>query len=103
MLDVKMQEGSSPKKLDYAEFLSAKMQHPERTALITAMWILDTGKYWRETWDSEESQWQIVYSEDSDLDMVYRLLSNLGYIQSTEEAELRNGTHKLFCKGGDSE
>ncbi len=98
MLGVKMQEGSGPKKLDYAEFLSAKMQHPERTALITAMWILDTGKYWRETWDAEESQWHIVYSEDPDLDMVYRLLGSLGYVSSTEEVELRGGTHNLFYK-----
>lgn len=98
MLGIKLREGDGPKKLDHAEFLAAKMQHPERTALITAMWILDDGKYWREMWDSESGQYHIVYQDDPELDMVYRLLSSLGYISSTEEVELRGGTHKLFQK-----
>lgn len=94
MLHVKMGDHN----LDYSEFLALKMQQPERTALITAMWILDTGDYWREGWDSKTQQYHIFYNGNGKLDKVYRLLSELGYIQSTEEMELRTGTHKLFYK-----
>lgn len=86
------------KKLDYAAFLQEKMQHPERTALITALWILDRFNYWEDKWFSDEGRYRIVYKSSDTLDMLYRLLSSLGYIQSTEEMELRGGTHKLFEK-----
>lgn len=86
------------KKLDYAAFLQKKMQHPERTALITALWILDRFNYWEDKWVSDAGRYRIVYRGSDTLDMIYRLLSSLGYIQSTEEMELRSGTHKLFEK-----
>ena len=88
----------SKNKLDYAAFLQEKMQHPERTALITAMWILDRFNYWEDKWDSDAGRYRIVYRGSDTLDMIYRLLSSLGYIQSTEEMELRGGTHKMFEK-----
>lgn len=88
----------SGKKMDYSAFLAEKMQHPERTALITALWVLDRFDYWTDKWDSEAGVYRIVYQSSDTLDMIYRLLSGLGYIQSTEEVELRGGTHKLFYK-----
>lgn len=94
MLGVPMDKSGN--KLDYSAFLSAKLQHPERTALITALWILDRSSYWTDKWDAESGAYRIVYQDNATLDSIYRLLSSLGYIQSTEETELRNGTHKLF-------
>ena len=35
------------------------------------------------------------------LDMLYSLLHHLGYRQSYEEDQMRDGTHELFDKGGD--
>lgn len=94
MLGVPMDKSGN--KLDYSAFLSAKLQHPERTALITALWILDRSNYWTDKWDAESGAYRIVYQDNATLDSIYRLLSSLGYLQSTEETELRNGTHKLF-------
>ena len=96
MLNVPMAKNGN--HLDYAAFLSEKMQHPERTALITALWILDRYDYWTDKWDSEAGVYRIVYQSSDTLDMIYRLLSSLGYIQSTEEVDLRGGKHKLFAK-----
>ena len=97
MLNVSMTD-TSPPDLDYSEFLSEKLNHPQRTALITSLWVLDKGGYWREFYDSDARRYRIIYQDNDNLDMIYRLLSQLGYFQSTEEQELRKGTHKLFFK-----
>lgn len=97
MLNVSMTD-TSPPDLDYSEFLSEKLHHPQRTALITSLWVLDRGGYWREFYDCNARRYRVIYKDNDHLDMVYRLLSQLGYLQSTEEQELRKGTHKLFFK-----
>ena len=99
MLGVTVEEGST--RLNHREFLSAKLEHPERTALITAVWILDRGDYWTSAWDANTQTYRCIPAKNDTLDMLYRLLSALGYIQSTEEVEMRGGTHKLFDKAGD--
>lgn len=92
MLDVSIEDG----KLNYQEFLSRKLEKPEQTALITAMWILDSYAYYTQRWDADAGIYRCVYVDNEQLDMLYRLLSALGYVQSTEEVEMRGGTHKLF-------
>lgn len=92
MLDVSIEDG----KLNYQEFLSRKLEKPEQTALITAMWILDAYAYYEQRWDNDAGVYRCVYRNNEQLDMLYRLLSALGYVQSTEEVEMRGGTHKLF-------
>ena len=86
--------------LDYHAFLDAKRQRPEHTALLTAMWILDRGSYYTDRWDAERKTYVVVPCESKSLDSLYRLLSSLGYVQSTEERDLRNGTHRLFDGAG---
>lgn len=88
--------GDSYETLDYHEFLSLKMEKPEQTALLIAMWIMDRGQYWKTQWNG--SCYLCIPAPCERLDQVYRLLDTLGYQRSTEENELRNGTHKLFDK-----
>ena len=85
-------------ELDYHAFLDAKRHRPEQTALLTAMWIMDKGCFYTDKWCAEQQRYLIVYQQCDILDKLYRLLSSLGYLQSTEETELRGGTHKLFDK-----
>lgn len=82
--------------LDYHEFLTRKMEKPEQTALLTAMWIMDVGKYWQTRWNGDV--WICIPAQNENLDRLYQLLDTLGYQRSTEENEMRNGTHKLFDK-----
>lgn len=84
--------------LDYHEFLRLKKEQPERTMLIIAFWLRDNEdeRYWWRKCDSSISEYRIIYNENGTLDDTYRLLTWLGYEVSTEEKEMRNGTHKLF-------
>lgn len=88
-------------KLDYHEFLSLKMEKPEQTALLIAMWIMDRGQYWKTQWSG--NAYLCVPAPSERLDQLYRLLDTLGYQRSTEENEMRSGTHKLFDKEDDSD
>lgn len=103
ILDVKLcnPRGDSYIALDYHEFLSRKQEKPEQTALLTAMWIMDRGQYWTTQWSGNARL--CIPDPCERLDQLYRLLDTLGYQRSTEENEMRNGTHKLFDKEGDSD
>ena len=83
---------------DYQEFLACKQKNPERTMLILAYLIQDseTNGYWWYRWNSTIGRYQYVYNDNPDLDALYRALSWLGYHISSEESEMRNGTHKLL-------
>jgi len=98
ILDVKLTNprGDSYEALDYHEFLSRKLEKPEQTALLTAMWIMDRGQYWQTKWNG--SCYICIPAPCERLDQLYRLLDTLGYQRSTEENEMRSGTHKLFDK-----
>lgn len=103
ILNVKLSNprGDSYVALDYHEFLSRKKEKPEQTALLTAMWIMDRGQYWTTQWSG--NAWLCIPAPCERLDQLYRLLDTLGYQRSTEENEMRNGTHKLFDKEDDSD
>jgi len=98
ILDVKLSNprGDSYIALDYHEFLTRKLEKPEQTALLVAMWIMDRGQYWTTQWSG--SAWLCIPAPCERLDQLYRFLDTLGYQRSTEENEMRNGTHKLFDK-----
>lgn len=94
ILGVKLNKDTN--NLDYHEFLTRKLEKPEQTALLTAMWILDRGQYWKTKWNGKMHLCLPASCEL--LDQIYRLLDTLGYQRSTEENDMRNGTHKLFDK-----
>lgn len=83
---------------DYQEFLACKQKNPEHTMLILAYLIQDdeANGYWHRMWNSTLRRYQYVYNDNPDLDDLYRTLSWLGYHISSEESEMRNGTHKLL-------
>jgi hypothetical protein len=83
-------------ELDYHEFLIAKRERPERTALLTALWALDRGDYYKSVWSSERQCSICVPGENKSLDKLYNLLGFLGYSMSQEEVAMRSGTHQLF-------
>jgi len=89
--------------LAYHEFLQIKKEQPERTMLIIAFWLRDSDDegFWTSKWDPNLGAYCQVFCENEALDETYRLLTYLGYEMSTEESEMRNGTHKLFDKAGD--
>lgn len=96
MLGIGYKENHDNVELNWQDFTSEKLQRPERTALITAMWILDRGDYFIDRWDSETSRYRCQYQENKRLDQLYVILSSLGYLSSPEEVEMRRGTHKLL-------
>ena len=94
ILDIKY--NSNTGNLNYHEFLSRKMEKPEQTALLTAMWIMDKGQYWKTKWTGDT--YLCVPDQCEGLDALYRLLDTLGYQRCSEENDMMNGTHKLFDK-----
>lgn len=86
--------------LDYHEYLSLKREQPERTMLLIAFWLRD-GKgvgYWGTSWNSTVYEYVNEFQDNELLDGTYRLLELLGYKMSTEEDQMRKGTHPLFSE-----
>lgn len=83
-------------ELKYHDFLSLKQSAPERTALLTAFWIMDTGSFWTSQWSPDQQRYLIRPQKNERLDSLYSLLSYLGYSRSLEETKLRDGSHELF-------
>lgn len=96
MLGIDYKEDHGDVELNWQDFTSEKIQHPERTALITAMWILDRGDYYTDGWDGKLQRYRCRYEENTTLDRLYMILGSLGYISSPEEVEMRRGIHKLL-------
>lgn len=101
LLGIPLNEGEDG--LAYHEFLQIKKEQPERTMLIIAFWLRDSDDegFWTSKWDSSLGAYCQVFCENEVLDETYRILMNLGYEMSTEESEMRNGTHRLFDKAND--
>lgn len=83
-------------ELKYHEFLDLKQKAPERTALLTAFWIMDVGSFWDTQWSADQQRYLIRPQKNERLDRLYSLLSFLGYSRSLEETKLRDGSHELF-------
>ena len=91
------------RSMNRAELLSLKMENPVKTAFLMAWYFRDvdarrTGSYFKQDWCSEEGCYKNVYREDRNLDEIYRFLDRIGYKRSTEEDQMRTGTHELFDK-----
>ena len=64
--------------------------------LSKAQRALDSGEFngYVSTWDYYGRR-----RENTDLNRFYYLITRLGYEMSTEEIQLRDGTHEIFTKG----
>lgn len=86
----------SIKELKYHEFMSIKNQQPERTAVLIAYWFMDSGEFWTDRWNGQAGRYEIAWQENKRLEKLVKLLTYLGYQESTEETELRRGTLKAL-------
>lgn len=94
MLDIRMDD--EQKKVDPEEYAAAIMEQPEYALLVTAYATLskDGDKYW--DWHYNGSCRYFEHKENDKLDLIYQLLTQLGYEMSDEEKEMQDGTHELF-------
>lgn len=94
MLDIRMDD--EQKKVDPEEYAAAIKEQPEYALLVTAYATLskDGDKYWN--WHFNGSCRYFEHEENDKLDLIYQLLTQLGYEMSDEEKEMQDGTHELF-------
>lgn len=80
---------------------SATEAFPEKTMLCIAYCLADdeNNGYWEKVWSCGEYMYQ--HSENTRLDMLYELLTDLGYEKSDEERKMQNGDHAVFLPGVD--
>ena len=94
LLDIRMDDDQ--KKVDPIEYAAAIKERPEYSLLVTAYAALaqDGDKYWDWHWCGNE---RCFYYEGNDkLDLIYQMLTQLGYEMSDEEIAMQKGTHELF-------
>lgn len=91
------------KELKYSEFMCLKNTEPERTAVRIAYFFMDSGSFFDSKWNSEKQAYQIVWKENPSLEKCIKLLTYLGYAESTEEIKLRRGSLEDFDIGSDTE
>jgi ParB family chromosome partitioning protein len=86
---------------DFPGVRSATEAFPEKTMLGIAYILADSESngYWRKVWNVGDYIYQ--HCENARLDMLYELLSDLGYEMSDEEKEMQSGDHRIFLPGGD--
>lgn len=94
MLDIRMDD--EQKKVDPEEYAAVIKEFPEYALLVTAYATLskEGDKYW--DWNYNGSARCFEHKENDKLDLIYQLLSQLGYEMSDEEKEMQDGTHELF-------
>ena len=91
------------REMNYAEFMNLKMNQPERTAVLIAYWIMDRGSFWYDQWNSDLQRYQIKWRDNKTLEKCVKLLTYLGYPESTEEIKMRRGSLEDFDVGSDGE
>ena len=84
------------KKVDPVEYATAIKEKPEYSLLVTAYCALalDHDKYWDWHWSGSEKSFK--HEGNDKLDLIYQMLTQLGYEMSDEEIAMQNGTHELF-------
>lgn len=99
MLDIRMDDDQ--KKVDPVEYAAAIKENPEYSLLVTAYCALaqDGDKYWDWNWSGSERSFK--HEENDKLDLIYQMLTQLGYEMSDEEIAMQKGTHELFSNSSD--
>lgn len=87
-----------------AEIEELKNERPEWVALALAYEQLSSfgDDYISHDWNGKLGRYVIGYRENVVLDDLYKHLENLGYEISDEELEIKNGTHELYWKEGET-
>ncbi|MBQ3257850.1 MAG: ParB/RepB/Spo0J family partition protein [Oscillospiraceae bacterium] len=95
LLGITPDEDDAVAELD--EFRSEVKNNPARGLLATAYAYIsqeNRERYW--TWRWEGDGKEILWEENERLNLLYDVLTKLGYEMSDEELQMRNGTHELF-------
>ena len=91
------------RELTYHEFMPLKTNEPERTALLIAYFMMDSGSFWDSRWNAEKQQYEIVWKDNPRLEKCVKLLTWLGYNESQEEIKMRRGSLEDFDVGSDGD
>lgn len=94
MLDIRMDD--EQKKVDPIEYAATIKERPEYSLLATAYAALaqEGDRYWGWNWSGNV---RFFHHEENDkLDLIYQMLTQLGYEMSDEEIAMQKGTHELF-------
>ena len=91
------------RELPYHEFLTLKQSEPERTALLIAYFMMDSGSFWDSRWNAEKQKYEIVWKDNPRLEKCVKLLTWLGYSESKEEIKMRRGSLEDFDVGSDGD
>ena len=71
-------------------------ENPERALLVTAYTSIE--------WPSDTyHDWNGAFVKNQNLDAIYDILLKCGYQMSDDERALRDGTHELYYKPGETE
>ena len=89
--------------MTYHEFMPLKTNEPERTALLIAYFMMDSGSFWDSRWNAEKQQYEIVWKDNPRLEKCVKLLTWLGYNESQEEIKMRRGSLEDFDVGSDGD
>ena len=96
-LGVKLDETGCYEQTDLTQAIQSQ---PEYAMLVIAYLIGEhktNGKYFNEnTWDGKISAYPPYYKVNDSLDALYFFLEKIGYVMSTEENDIQNGSHELF-------
>ena len=102
LLEVKIDEAAleeNNRLTDCPGIRTALEAFPEKTMLCLAYCATDSESegYWRRIWDCGQYCYQ--HEENTQLDMLYEVLADLGYEMSDEEREMQSGDHTVFLPG----
>lgn len=94
LLDIRMDD--EQKKVDPVEYAAAIKERPEYSLLATAYAALaqDGDKYWDWSWSGDARCF--LHEKNDKLNLIYQMLTRLGYEMSDEEIAMQKGTHELF-------
>lgn len=99
MLDIRMDDDHN--RVDPIEYAEVIKQNPEYALLVTAYAYISTegDQYWGTFW--KDGIRTIIHKPNDKLDMIYQMLTQLGYEMSDEEIAMQKGTHELFDASSD--
>ena len=89
-IEIEMDEDRESKDVEWEDIEDKIWEQPELYLLKEIYYTLDDNlKYYN---------YSTTHNKEQDLDVIYELLTELGYKMSEEEKQLQDGTHELFKK-----
>lgn len=96
MLDIELEGEGYCAKLPNNKIMEKFKDNPEYAMLVIAYGIFDTGFYYDYKWNNDDKLTHYIHLENDCLDTLYKYLKILGYEESDEESDYRDGIDSLF-------